>query len=929
MPYKFFVVRSTATLVVSLLFAIVTFGVLVAHEATLTSDRDDYLPGETAVLTGTGFEPGELVDLSISIEDLVSGEHVGDYAFTQINADQQGGFVVDYLVPQEASDKQIIAVALGMTSGRAATATFWDGNIGVHNVNFAATGLPSATSVAVSGNAPTPGSTHTASAYSTSFSTPSASSNIGAAPSNYTSGGHTHGSLTFTFNFPTTKTVGSVVYNLTGASVTAGSSSVTSFTFSATTGAGSFVTGAPNTGSGGVATRVTATYALANNPPVITASNVNLGAVCTSDGNYTTTVTPSTFGTASDPDAGDSVTFTFSDNTTSKVVTLSAGVPSQSFTLKAVDSHGALATPVTVSLSADVHTQPVNAAPVITATDYLAGEICSVGDSMTVTVTPEMFGSATDSDCDPVTLTFLGGSTSQTVTLTSASPEAFLTLVAVDDPSGRDNEHCAPMSPLSAEPVEVMVSVHLVAVPTNSAPTVTASDYAVPGTYYVTDTDCSVTIPVTAAMLGAGFSDADGDPISAAGFILDPTSVVLNAALSSALVSVTAFDNPFPRYLVEDPDMHCVDLWPVSGMGSASANVSANFEVMVNTAPTITVGTETLDLGSIALNGTTTYNASFAVGDFSPSASDSDVNNGISDLLGSISLNTTTLTFEFPSGSTNGDEIVTLPVVLSVTDDPSPRNALINVPGCDPLAPMTGTKTVYVRVHLYRNRAPEFSAFSNKDLGNIIGCMENGQFQETVNLPTTDGDLRSYFSLTTADPDGDPITVSADVTQVTLIGPGLAQATVHLTATDDPTARHSGLLARSTTIEVLVTARVTYDFVGFFSPLSNTKATLVKRGSAVPVKFQLRDCDGNVVSTGLHSIRVLYQSGVSPSGDPIVDDSGASNDNGVYFRFSGAPGMQWIYNLKTDSTYKLGATYVVRATLDDGTTHDVLISIKP
>lgn len=930
MHHKIFSPRSILTTVALFMLALVAYAVIVFNDATLTSDKDDYLPGENAVLTGTGFEAGETVDLSISIDDPETGEHVGDFAFTQVEADTDGGFVVNYTVPVEAEHKQLVALAMGLTSGRTATATFFDGNIGVHNVRFSATGLPTATSVTVAGASPPPGGgAHGAAAYSTTFSTPAVSSNIGAAPSNFTSGGHTHGPLTFTFGFPLTKTVGATVYNLSGASVTAGSSAISSYVFSAGTGLGSFVTGAPNTGSGGVPTTVTATYVLANNPPTITAADVNRGDVCTLDGNYTETVTPSTFGSASDPNAGDSVTFTFSDNTTSKIVTLSQATPSMSFTLKAVDSHGATATPVVVSLSADVHTQPTNAAPVITADDIVTGEICAVGDSLEVTVTPDMFGSAVDPDGDPVTYSFEGGSMSETITLTSDAPEVFLTLTVTDDPSGRDDVHCDPLVPLSAEPKVVMLSVALQDVPTNAPPVVTANDYAVLGIYFVTDMVCSVSIPITEEMLGVGYSDSDNDPIAASSFVFDPFNAILSAGTPSVPVSVSVLDNPYPRFETEDPDHHCIALWPFPGLGSASANVSATFEVMTNSAPTITAGNEVLDLGSIALNGTNEYNATISAVQFDPAATDSDVNNGIYDLVGPITLSDTNLTFEFPAGSTAGDEWVELEVTLKATDDPSPRNALINVSGCDPLLPMEGTKVVTVKVHLYRNRAPVFTAYADKDLGNIIGCMENGNFQREVTLPSDQADLISYFGVSTLDPDGDAVTVTADVTEVVLVGPGLAQATVTLTATDDPTPRHSGLSPLSSSVQVLVKARITFDFVGFFSPLSNTKTTLIKRGRTVPVKFQLRDCEGRIISTGLHSIRVLFQSGASPAGDPTVGDSGASGDNGIYFRFTGSPDWQWIYNLQTNTTYQMGATYIIRATLDDGTTHDVLISIKP
>ena len=119
---------------------------------------------------------------------------------------------------------------------------------------------------------------------------------------------------------------------------------------------------------------------------------------------------------------------------------------------------------------------------------------------------------------------------------------------------------------------------------------------------------------------------------------------------------------------------------------------------------------------------------------------------------------------------------------------------------------------------------------------------------------------------------------------------------------------------------------VHYNFVGFGSPLNNSVTTKVKRGSAVPVKFQLFDCNGNAVTTGTHSIGVYYSTGTAPIGDTIVNDTGSSGDNGTLFRWS-AP--NWIFNLKTSTSWGANNTYRIVAALDDGTTRDGYISNKP
>ena len=137
----------------------------------------------------------------------------------------------------------------------------------------------------------------------------------------------------------------------------------------------------------------------------------------------------------------------------------------------------------------------------------------------------------------------------------------------------------------------------------------------------------------------------------------------------------------------------------------------------------------------------------------------------------------------------------------------------------------------------------------------------------------------------------------------------------------------------STSVDVQVCAQVIYNFVGFNSPLTNDSATKVKRGSAVPVKFRLYDCSGQQIcdeSAPPHVISVQFHQGAAPAGNPDIDDAGSSGDSGVNFRYSGTCGDgQWIFNLKTNATYVGNSTYKVRAALNDGTAHDVFISIKP
>lgn len=264
-----------------LVMAALLYPVHAQADPTLVSDKADYAPGEVAVLTGTGFQPGEPIDLSIAIDDPETGTHIGDYDWMNFNAGPDGGFVESYTVPPEAEGMTLVATAMGLQSSLVAKATFTDSNIGVHNVRFNTSGLPNGTAITISGNTPNPGTaSHAPTAYSQSFTTPATSSNVGATVSNVTADPpgpvttHTHGDFSFTFaGFPTSVPGVGGNYNLTDISVTAGSAPVTNFTADVSTGSGSFTTGAANTGAGGVPTTVSGAYTFVptpiNNPPVI------------------------------------------------------------------------------------------------------------------------------------------------------------------------------------------------------------------------------------------------------------------------------------------------------------------------------------------------------------------------------------------------------------------------------------------------------------------------------------------------------------------------------------------------------------------------------------------------------------------------------------------------------------------------------------
>jgi hypothetical protein len=228
------------------------------------------------------------------------------------------------------------------------------------------------------------------------------------------------------------------------------------------------------------------------------------------------------------------------------------------------------------------------------------------------------------------------------------------------------------------------------------------------------------------------------------------------------------------------------------------------------------------------------------------------------------------------------------------------------------------------------------------NLGQWVGCLGASGFSRTfaVSYTVVAGTGNSKIvKATFTRPDSSTVTVSvANVTDadagdtitvnlangtnpVTISGPGGGSASFSV----DVTASDGKVTVGPTTCGGTAEAQIIYAFVGFLRPLDNAVTTIVKRGSTVPVKFQIFDCSGNAITTGDHTIDVTCQIASVPYGDPTVDDAGKSGDDGDSFRYE-AP--NWIFNLKTNTTYAVGVTYQIWADLDDGTTHTVLISIK-
>lgn len=90
--------------------------------AVVTTDKDDYAPGTTVVMTGTGFGANETVTLLLHEDPTIEP----DFSFT-VQTDANGGFVYSGFSPDTLDvDVRFILKATGQTSGRVAQTTFTD-----------------------------------------------------------------------------------------------------------------------------------------------------------------------------------------------------------------------------------------------------------------------------------------------------------------------------------------------------------------------------------------------------------------------------------------------------------------------------------------------------------------------------------------------------------------------------------------------------------------------------------------------------------------------------------------------------------------------------------------------------------------------------------------------------------------------------------
>jgi hypothetical protein len=101
--------------------ALNSFALLNSSAATVTTDKLDYSPGQTAIISGTGWQGGETVNIILH-ED----PHTHTERRLTATANSDGNFQINYLVEAHDFGVTFIVGAKGSSSGRTAQTTFTD-----------------------------------------------------------------------------------------------------------------------------------------------------------------------------------------------------------------------------------------------------------------------------------------------------------------------------------------------------------------------------------------------------------------------------------------------------------------------------------------------------------------------------------------------------------------------------------------------------------------------------------------------------------------------------------------------------------------------------------------------------------------------------------------------------------------------------------
>jgi hypothetical protein len=117
----------------------------------------------------------------------------------------------------------------------------------------------------------------------------------------------------------------------------------------------------------------------------------------------------------------------------------------------------------------------------------------------------------------------------------------------------------------------------------------------------------------------------------------------------------------------------------------------------------------------------------------------------------------------------------------------------------------------------------------------------------------------------------------------------------------------------------------TYQFLGFLPPIENEGSSIFKAGRTIPVKFQLKDANGNFAFGGTARLTLQAYEEDTPIGDPINATPSGDANFGNEFRYDTVDN-QYIYNLDT-KPLQVGKWNLI-VTIENGAKYEVFIQLR-
>jgi hypothetical protein len=115
--------RTMVFLLAAMAFAVA--GTTAFAQASVTTDQSDYPPGSTVQISGSGFQPGETVQLQVV--NLTNPSDTGaEHDPWQVTADASRNFQTTWFVTSDEAGATLQLTATGLTSGLTAQTTFTD-----------------------------------------------------------------------------------------------------------------------------------------------------------------------------------------------------------------------------------------------------------------------------------------------------------------------------------------------------------------------------------------------------------------------------------------------------------------------------------------------------------------------------------------------------------------------------------------------------------------------------------------------------------------------------------------------------------------------------------------------------------------------------------------------------------------------------------